>query len=459
MRRTALFFAVVLTLASAPVFSAPIDLTDPADSASLETILAEGAIVGDKLFTEFDYVGPVGPADITVQGGSFDGEWGLTFASTGFSVADGAARDINIAFRVTAGEGFLIVDNTLWVEGTDVGGGYVYITENVYSQDPAGGIDTQDELAAKSVYDFGPNAATQPKLKDHKEFPGNGYKDIWVVKDIHIIGIGSTGSASLNLVGQSFSQIPEPATMVLMAVGGLGLILRKRRGLAILVVLVAVSVVLPVSTASAAPIDPQGAILAEPDTQYTLTDVFSDSNGIVVGDKWFKFTGWANSGTPIETGDVTVEGYWDEANNGYGLVFQGPWSAALGGTTVYDMNFDVYVLEPGQQIVAAKMWMAASGAEIPGDAVSITKTIREPTGAPLAEMTVQRDAVGGTDLNDDVSFDGQTQISVTDRIVVQSELIAGVSQFYQVFYQVPEPATFAALALGSMALLRRRRRK
>lgn len=459
MRRTALFCAVVLTLASAPVLAAPIDLTDPADSVSLETVLVEGAIVGDKLFTEFDYTGPVAPANITVRGGSFDGEWGLTFASGGFSVAGVGAKDLNLAFRVTAGEGNLIVDNTLWVEGNDVGDGYVYITENVYSKDPSEGIDSDDELAAKSVYDFGPNANVPAKLTDHQEFPGNGYKDIWVVKDVHIIGTNSAGFISFYLVGQSFSQIPEPATMALIAVGGLGLVLRKRRALAVLIALIALSAVVPVTTASADTIDPQGAILAEPDTQYTLADVFLDNNGIVVGDKWFHFTGGAYSGVQINAQDVTVEGYWDEANNGYGLVFTGPWSAALGGTTVYDMDFSVYVLEPGQEIVSAKMWMTASGVEIPGDTVSITKTVREPTGAPLGEMTVQRDLVGGTDLNEEIFFDGQSQISVSDRIIVNSELVAGVSQFYQVFYQVPEPASFAALALGSMALLPRRRRK
>ena len=458
MRRTALYCAVVLTLASAPVFSAPIDLTDPADSASLETVLAEGAIVGDKLFTEFDYVGPVDPASIMVRGGSFGGEWGLTFASSGFSVAGVGATDVNIAFRVTAGEGFLIVDNTLWIEGTDIGDGYVYVTENVYSKDPFTGIENEDELAAKSVYDFGPNASVPPKLTDHQEFPGDGYKDIWVVKDIHIIGTSSTSFTSFYLVGQSFSQIPEPATMVLLAVSGLGLILRKRRALAVLLVLLTASVVLPVSTASAAPVGLDAAIVAEPGETFTLEEVYDLNNGIVVGDKWFRFMGWGWQEQPITDQQVTVKGYWDEANNGYGLIFNGPWSAALGGSSEFTMQYDVFVLDPDQVIDRAEMWMTASGAETGADSVVVTKTIDVYEGATIGTLQTSRDGNGAKVLTDGLDLDNLQQLSVSDRITITSELVAGVSEFYQVFYQVPEPASFAVLALGSMALLRRRRR-
>ena len=64
-------------------------------------------------------------------------------------------------------------------------------------------------------------------LYDHEEF--EPLRTIWVVKDIAIAGGGPRGFATLSEFGQSFSQIPEPATMGVLALGGILLGIRRRR--------------------------------------------------------------------------------------------------------------------------------------------------------------------------------------------------------------------------------------
>jgi len=192
---------------------------------------AGGYQVGDKLFTNFSLTvtsgntgNPPTPSAIGVKAVKVDwdntGQWEYGLLFTGpWSVVAPALVDIVIQFKVTVtDQTSWIVDNTLAMEGAAAGDGLAGVHEKV--EDSAGNLLT-DPLK----YVWAQSGATH--LRDHREF-GGMYQELWISKDVQVNG-GLTGNASLSLVYQTFSQVPEPATMGLLGLGGLLVALRRRR--------------------------------------------------------------------------------------------------------------------------------------------------------------------------------------------------------------------------------------
>ena len=235
LNRVLVLLSVVLLvsgLASA-VIIAPVNNPDVGFTLA-EAIEAQGIRVGDKLFDKFvvstsksaDAAAP-GASAITIHGVLINGEYGLRF-NGGWTASGGQVADTTLLFRVSAAKPWLIHDNSLWMDAYGaVNGGMVAITENVYASNPLMGFTPS--LADKYVYYINRN---NKQIYDHQEFTdaeGNpqALAHIWVVKDIVVSG-GRAGVASLSQFYQTFSQIPEPATMSLLAMGGLALIRRRR---------------------------------------------------------------------------------------------------------------------------------------------------------------------------------------------------------------------------------------
>jgi len=219
---------VFCSVASAAIIVAPID---GATSYTVQQIIDAGGIkIGDKSFTEWRVTtttqgNGIAPqaGGISVTGVQISGEYGMRFNGP-WSASTGDLADTTIGFRVTADDPWLICDNTLAVAafGADKGG-MASISENVYAADPTKVFNSP--VANKYVYYVND---TDYKAVDHKEFPSD-YKDIWVVKDVIVNGSTAVGAtAHVSEFYQTFSQIPEPATLSLLVVGAVLTLARPR---------------------------------------------------------------------------------------------------------------------------------------------------------------------------------------------------------------------------------------
>ncbi len=213
------------------------DLNNPASYSLSDIAAAGGIIVGDKLFdgfrvstTKSDNAIAPGMDGIAVTGVQIGGDYGIRF-NGGWSAPSGAIADSTIKFHVAvmpdaAADGWRIKDNSLWlsaygVSGNTTGGAAVSVSENVYTSDPDAGHTVP--VANKFAYY---RTDADNSLYDHKDFAP--VTEIWVVKDVIAYGgSGTAGIAHLSEFYQTFSQVPEPATMALLGLGSL--ILFKRR--------------------------------------------------------------------------------------------------------------------------------------------------------------------------------------------------------------------------------------
>ncbi len=191
----------------------------------------EDKVFSDWFFTDASQNGGFAPtpAGIKVVGvyldldgnGQLDptiDEIGLCFTG-GWSAFANQIADTVIGFKVTADDPFFLVDNTLKMIafGTD-GTGMASISENVYADD-----NFSELIGYKFVYDH--EGGT--KHEDHLDYY-RPYKEIWVIKDVLVNGTGN-GEAHISHFCNTFSQVPEPMTLALLGIGGIGVLLRRRR--------------------------------------------------------------------------------------------------------------------------------------------------------------------------------------------------------------------------------------
>ncbi|MCK4850466.1 MAG: PEP-CTERM sorting domain-containing protein [Phycisphaerae bacterium] len=225
MKKLMVIFTVAILLVMAGTIQAGLTtLADLLPGGSTPSITS-----GDKVFSSFrDYnsevdvttgtASPVDPADVYVtpyQDGA--GDYGLKFTSDAFTATGGTLGFLTeFDYTVTAGAGFLICGNTLTIAGTAADGG-ITVTENAYE------AGTTDLLATKV-------ALVTPFfeiLTDSKTYTSN-VQAVDVHKNISLyMADGSNATNTLTEFTQTFRQIPEPATLVMLALGGLALIRRK----------------------------------------------------------------------------------------------------------------------------------------------------------------------------------------------------------------------------------------
>ena len=210
-------------------------LLDPGNSndfVTLADLLLEdppGVKVGDKIFSDFFY-STVGsdmpdPVDVNVFGfQDDDGNYGLSFHGTFMDLPGAGPSDALLRFTVGVDpvaleQGWRISDAHLFAGGIGVGDNSVLLVDESF----------EESNQTLSVFSSSLGQGGQ-QLSDWVDFDQR-YTSLRVTKDIFAFaGQDAFLPARATAIDQSFSQvdIPEPASMVLMALAGFGLICSAR---------------------------------------------------------------------------------------------------------------------------------------------------------------------------------------------------------------------------------------
>lgn len=216
---------------------APAGIIEFGDFQTFSELQGGSIQVGDKIFSEFKIAaladgGAIRPKASTIMViGCQDestGDYGLRFVMSWIAGKDQVVNG-NVSFKVAVdpntGNGHMIKDVSMMLTGASAtNGGLVAASETVY--DRPIGLDAV-ELARLSTSVQGNKALDSLAWKDHAEF--TPVSAIWVKKDISVSGGSLTdGSGHLSEFYQFFSQVPEPASMSLLALGTLAMLRRRK---------------------------------------------------------------------------------------------------------------------------------------------------------------------------------------------------------------------------------------
>jgi hypothetical protein len=193
------------------------------------------------------------------------------------------------------------------------------------------------------------------------------------------------------------------------------------------------------------------------------------AGGLVAGDKLFsefEVTGIAEGGALTPNADsVLVQGGIEDDTGQYGLRFRLNWDVGSEQSINAGINFVVSILDGHDEwfIDGTNMVLSVAGATGTG-VVSATETIWDgpmTTRNRLATLNTSWQA-GDSDLNlrDYASFAQTKQIWTRNGITITGgdNGTAKLNEMFQMYNQIPEPVTLILLGLGSLTLLRIRKR-
>lgn len=416
----------------------------------------QGIVQGDKLFTNFSFiVTGIGtynadPNTILVEGTtSQSGEFGLIF--TGAPTAPMIFAGTNSFVDVLLGFDVIVLDPNKWIHDLSLGfdasaplDGHAQVVETALDLDAPAVIGQ-----AQVDVPVPPNSTFK-----HIDLAPGIHKKVHIVKDIVAIG-GARESATITTITQTFSQLPEPTTIGLLGIGSLFLLRRRRSvsmarlaGRALPTVLTALIIMSSVSSAWAVPLQ-------------TLADNSGNPNGTVTsGDKLmsnFSYEVITNVGRTIfDPAAMDVSAI--QIGPDYGLRFGGLFGALSSvipnSELVVELAFDVTVLDPALFIHDITLVSNPATTTLGGTAkveetayanqVAVANLISQP---PPAQQL------------DHVNLPGiYKTLHIVKLVTVKGgeNGVATISFIDQVFSQVPEPATLAAL-ICALPMLRRRR--
>ncbi len=204
------------------------------DKIPLISLPGGSLTVGDKEFSWFNLdVDKVeggailpDPNLMTVQGvrNVATEDYGLRFNGFDWSVISNQLISVNLSFKVSIPPGYDEYIKDVWLDLTGAGAtgtGLVSAGENIYDIYPGG--DVIASLSCSKQYGDG-----GAYLGDHAEF--EPLKEIYIQTKYISVSGGTNGSAHFSEFFQFYSQVPEPATLVLLGPAGLWIFTRKKTG-------------------------------------------------------------------------------------------------------------------------------------------------------------------------------------------------------------------------------------
>jgi len=202
------------------------------DEIPLSSLPGGSLVIGDKEFSGFVLTGySSGGADMdldqmSVQGvqDGATGDYGLRFDRFSWSVGSNQIITVDLSFKVSILSGYdnyFIKDVWLYLTGAGATGtGVVNAGENVYDAFPGGNAIASLSCSKQE----GDNGAY---LADYAEFAP--LKEIWIQSKYISVTGGTSGTAHFSEFFQFYSQVPEPATLILLGTAGVWIFTRKKR--------------------------------------------------------------------------------------------------------------------------------------------------------------------------------------------------------------------------------------
>jgi len=231
MKESRFFLSFLISVIVVAVASADwVPLTG--NPVSLSSLPSGVLTMGDKEFSEFvlsaESTGgalPPNADSVYLQGGqdTTSGDYGLRFLLL-LNVASNQSITADLSFKVSILPGYdqYFIDDASMIltNASATGTGAVNVAETILDAPPPAGNLLASLHCSKVYGDGGVN------LQDYAEFDLS--KAIWVGKEISLVG-GTSGTAHMSEFFQFYSQIPEPATVLLFGLGALALLRIKRR--------------------------------------------------------------------------------------------------------------------------------------------------------------------------------------------------------------------------------------
>ncbi len=401
----------------------------------------------DKLFTNFsatvtgtdndavnlnliDVVGYTSPS----------GEHGIVFkgSPTGppmISVDPGLFVDLLIRFDVFVLDPLFDIDDlTLSFVASAPNDGHAQVVETALAGDPV--VVAGQTFVSTPI----PNVTTS-----HIDLAGQ-YHQIHIVKDVAVIA-GANVGASISEITQTFSQVPEPASLALLGIGSL-LMIRRRRT-ALLPAFASLALLLNAGSASAIPLQ----TLVNTQDPIVESDKTFDNFAVVISDQagnWIFDPNSINVATRTQGQDVY-------------LTFEGLFAALstvqTGSKVTVTIDFDVLVTDATQRISSLGLFFNGQPLSPVDGSAQVVETVTAG-GPPIATLNVANPPGVLIDSeNLPAPPPAYTALHVSKRITVDGgeASISTISIIEQRFTQVPEPVTLAGLLLGLPLVLHRRR--
>jgi hypothetical protein len=227
-RRVAVLFFVACVACCSISTAGTVTNLQPFQSVLLDGYVGtdNAILIGDKLFGDFFYVAsnssgsatnlPAGAVSVSALSNSVG--FGLSFGAP-FHTTNNLLKDFIIRYSVavTNNPGFLISDIHLSYNGTVINNGYNSVTEQAFT----GGFGV-GSIGLINVFN-------PPQTLETNMVFNTAQVKIYIEKDIQLGGFGPGDQSSISIINQTFSQIPEPSSMTLAAIGFAGLWLWRRK--------------------------------------------------------------------------------------------------------------------------------------------------------------------------------------------------------------------------------------